>query len=263
MIDKLLQDIIQNEVKDNEVAVLLSGGIDSLSIAFSAHRLGKKVHAYTFHLEDEPSYDSKTAINVSKKFNWDIIVIEVPKNNLINDWFILLRKYNCKKKTQFECTFPFLYIIPKINEKFILSGICADGWYGLSKKAMIHFSQTKTKFDQFRYDYFTQENPAGIMQLGMLCNDYNKTLIHPYLWHKTIENFFMKYNHKQLHHKVQKCHVRNAFSNELLKIDKIKPHLNLQLEAKIDKLFEHLLTNKQININNRKRVMDICRDWNK
>ena len=31
--------------------------------------------------------------------------------------------------------------------------------------------------------------------------------------------------------------------------------------AKVDKLFEKLLDNKEINLYNRKRVMDICRDW--
>ena len=35
----------------------LSGGVDSLSVAFAAHRMGKKITAYTFHLEDEPSYE--------------------------------------------------------------------------------------------------------------------------------------------------------------------------------------------------------------
>ena len=42
---------------------------------------------------------------------------------------------------------------------------------------------------------------------------------------------------------------------------KIKGHINYQLCAKVDKLFEKLLDNKTINLYNRKRVMDICRDW--
>ena len=42
---------------------------------------------------------------------------------------------------------------------------------------------------------------------------------------------------------------------------KIKGHINYQLCVKVDKLFEKLLDNKEINLYNRKRVMDICRDW--
>ena len=44
-IDKILEAVVEKEVHDKEVAVLLSGGVDSLSVAFSAHRLGKKIHA--------------------------------------------------------------------------------------------------------------------------------------------------------------------------------------------------------------------------
>ena len=86
------------EVPDNEVAVLLSGGVDSLSVAFTAHRLGKKVHAYTFHLKDNPTYDSDKAQEASKIFGWKIDVIEVPVHNLEKDFFTLLNKYHCKKK---------------------------------------------------------------------------------------------------------------------------------------------------------------------
>ena len=36
---------------------------------------------------------------------------------------------------------------------------------------------------------------------------------------------------------------------------------NLQLCSNVDKLFETLLDNQEINYKKRKRVMDICRDW--
>ena len=34
-IDKILKGVVEKEVPDKEVAVLLSGGVDSLSLAFS------------------------------------------------------------------------------------------------------------------------------------------------------------------------------------------------------------------------------------
>ena len=49
MIDNLLRDVVKQQVHDNEVAVLLSGGVDSLSVGFAAEDvLGKKgyVHSY-------------------------------------------------------------------------------------------------------------------------------------------------------------------------------------------------------------------------
>ena len=72
-------------MQSNEVALLLSGGVDSISLGMSAQRLGKKVSAYTFHLEGEPSYDSSTAQDVAKTLGWNIDVTIVPKTNLKED----------------------------------------------------------------------------------------------------------------------------------------------------------------------------------
>lgn len=260
-IDKILEDYIEKNIPENEVAVLLSGGADSLSLAFASHKLGKKVHAYNFHLEGNVSYDTRKANIASGTFGWEITNIIVPRKNLIEDFKTLYKEYNCIKKTHYECTFPFLYIFPKIKEKYILSGVAADGWYGVSKKAMIHYREPKELFDKFRNDYFSISNPAGVVQQQMLSQKYNKVLIHPYLWVNEIKNFFMSYSHKELHNGVQKSHIRSAYKDYFNKIGKVKGHLNLQLVSDIDKLFETLMDIKEINFNNRKRVMDICRDW--
>ena len=61
MIDKLIIEQIEQQTADKNVAVLLSGGVDSLSVAFAAQRMGKKITAYTFHLQDQPSYDATKA----------------------------------------------------------------------------------------------------------------------------------------------------------------------------------------------------------
>ena len=262
MIDKILSEIIETEVQSNEVALCLSGGVDSISLGITAQKLGKKVSAYTFHLEDEPSYDSNTAQHVAETFGWDIDVTVVPKTNIKEDFFTLLRDYDCKKKTQFECTHFGLYLFPRIKEKYVLSGIAADGWYGVSKKARINFIHTKEKFDEFRNNYFGAENPAGILQQKMLAEDHNKVLVHPYLWHDKVKDFFMQYDWKELHHnKTEKYHVRTCYENEFAKLNKIKTHLNLQLESKTDILFESLLNDNEVNFKRRKRTMDICRDW--
>ena len=58
MIKKLLEDHIKNNVPDSEVAVLLSGGVDSLSVALAAHHAGKKVHAYSFYITPFKYYEN-------------------------------------------------------------------------------------------------------------------------------------------------------------------------------------------------------------
>lgn len=65
MIDKILTNEVNNSVPEKKVAVLLSGGVDSISVAFAAERLGKKITAYSFRLEDEPSYDYNKAKDIA------------------------------------------------------------------------------------------------------------------------------------------------------------------------------------------------------
>ena len=181
MIDNLIIEQIEQQTIDKNVAVLLSGGVDSLSVAFAAHRMGKKVTAYTFHLQDQPSYDATKAAEVAKLMGWDCNIIVVPTHNLQNDFQRLVKEVRCKKKTHFECCFPFLYVYPEIQEDVVLSGWAADGYYGISKKAMIHYGpgKSKEKFDEFRDNYFDINNQAGYLWHELIARNNKKQLITP------------------------------------------------------------------------------------
>ena len=256
MIDKILTNEVDDSVPDKEVAVLLSGGVDSISVAFAAERLGKRITAYSFRLENEPSYDYNKAKDIAQIRNWRFVGITIPKNRLIEDFHNLVR-LGCKKKTQFECTFPFLYIYPQIKENYVLSGWAADGYYGLSKKAMIHYKGDN--FDEFRDNYFKEENQAGYIWHNKVAEMNNKKLITPYLT-TAVKEFFYRHNHEQLNKPCQKHHVRNGFY-EFNEIDKVENHLNLQIGSGVNKLFGTLLNNKEINFKNRSRMLDVYRDW--
>jgi asparagine synthetase B (glutamine-hydrolysing) len=260
MIDKLLINSLDIESKDKNVAVLLSGGVDSLSVAFAANRLNKNITAYTFHLKNQLSYDAEKAIEVSSIFNWPIKVIEIPTDNLEKDFSTLTNEIKCIKKTHYECCFPFLYIYPQIKEREVLSGWAADGYYGISKKAILHYTKgkPKSKFDEFRDIYFSDNNRAGYIWHKRIADKYNKQFITPYL-NNSIKEFFYNKDWYDLNAPFQKHHVVTAF-DEFKKFT-FKKHINLQLGSGVDKLFESLLSNRKINFKNRKRIMDICRDW--
>ena len=70
----------------------------------------------------------------------------------------------------------------------------------------------------------------------------------------------MSKSYEELNKPTQKYFIKKDFT-ELKKFGTIKPHQNLHLNAGIDKLFETLLNNSEINFNNRNRMMDVCRDW--
>jgi len=260
MIDKLLVNELDKTSSDKEVAILLSGGVDSLSILFAARRLNKSITAYTFHLDNQPTYDSNKAVEVCNMFDVKCKVIEIPTGNLEVDFIRLAKTIGCKKKTHFECCFPFLYVYPEIKETEVLSGWAADGYYGISKKAILHYTKgkSKSKFDEFRDIYFSENNRAGYLWHNRVAELNNKKFITPYL-SDSVKKFFYDKDWYELNQPFQKHHVVNAFKE--FKQFKFKKHINLQLGSNVDKLFETLIENKNINVKNRKRVMDICRDW--
>ena len=260
MISSILEASIRREVKEKNVALLLSGGVDSMSLGFAASRVGKHVVAYSFKTDQHDSYDYEKAQQVSETMGWDFVGVVVNTEDLKKDFYKLL-DLGCVKKTQFECTYPFLHLYPEIVEHSVLSGIAADGWYGLSKKAKMNFIKTKESFDGFRREYFNAENPAGVLNLLSLSSIYNKKLVHPYLWDKKVEHYFMEYDWNELNKPEQKRHVREAFKEEFEMVGHVNQHTNLQLDSKINILFESLLDDLEINFKDRSRVMDVCRDW--
>jgi len=257
-IDEIIVDYIDRETDEDHVAVLLSAGTDSITCGLAAQRLGKKVTGYSMYVNGKQTTDSLGARDVAEHFGWDFVPVDVPVDNIEEDFFTLINKYHCKKKTQVECTFPFLYVYPKIKEKVVLSGVAADGWYGVSKRANIHFKHTKELFDQFRNDYFGAENPAGIRQQEYLAQAYRMKILAPYL-NSDVAAWMMLHDHDFFNKPYQKAPIHEAFHE--IKGIKRRKHENLQLIAGIPEYFEKLLDNPDINLYNRQRTMDLVRDW--
>ena len=258
-IRQILIDEIDRTLPDKECAVLLSGGVDSLSVSFAANELGKTITGYSFYLSGSPSYDYLTADRACDIMGWNFVGIEVPIDDLIADFHRLV-ELGCEKKTHYECVFPFLYVYPAIKEQYVLSGWGADGYYGLSKKAQINYKHTKEKFDEFRKDYFLPENCAGYKWHKIVVDKHNKHFITPYLC-QGVSDFFFSFDWYEVNRPTEKHHIRSAFAEEFARLDKIKNHANLQLVAGIPTLFETLLSNEDINFRKRTRMMDVYKDW--
>ena len=274
MIKKLLENHVKLNVPDESVALLLSGGVDSITAGLSAHNVGKQVHAYSFFLDGDVSYDFLRATEVAHKMGWKFTPVVVPKTNLVKDWYKLV-ELHCRKKTHFECVFPFLYMYPEMKEKYVITAWGADGYFGPSKKAMMRYSSYKAKkryvkyckehnqkrlnWNEFRVDYL-DGNCAGLKEHTRLATSYKKIHITPYL-DKKVRNELMSKSWIELNTPEQKYYVRKDFT-ELKKFGIIKKHINLHLGSGVDKLFETLLNNSEINFNNRKRIIDVCKDWN-
>ena len=260
-IKTVLESIVTDKCKDSEVALHLSGGVDSCCLGFCAEEIGKKVTSYCFRIKDKPNPDSISAEHISKEMGWDFNLIELPDDieTLISDVKLLASQYDCEKKTQFECTWPFIYIYPEIKEKYILSGLGADSHYGLSRSSHTKYKSrlSKKNFDIYRYDYFAQENPGGYLQQLQLSEQYNKKFVVPFI-EKEVFDHFIQFDWYEINKPYEKHMIIEQYKNQFSKMN-VRKHANLQLISGVSDHFEKLFET-ELNHKKRVRVMDILRD---
>ena len=93
--------------------ILLSGGPDSTLVGLVADDLSKNITALSFHLENQITWDFKTAEKTSSLMGWSFHEVVVPTDNPKSDFLDLIRVHNCRKKTELEVLFPFIHLIKK------------------------------------------------------------------------------------------------------------------------------------------------------
>jgi asparagine synthetase B (glutamine-hydrolysing) len=254
----LLIAAVVRDATDPDVALLLSGGVDSLSVGFAAARAGKRIHAYSFQLDERPSEDSLAAERAAKRFDWGFTLVKVPTANVRADFLQLAERWGCRKKTQFECAWPFLYVFPVITQRCVLTGLTADNHYGLTKECMIHYKDDKQLFDRYRWDCFNEPNPDGLRQFEALAAAHGMVLAVPYM-DPAIQTYMRRFTWAELNRPREKYATLRAFRDEFQAFG-VRKHANLQLVAGIPAVFEKLLADPSINTRGRARVMDMCRD---
>lgn len=261
---KNLKDVLVEVVSEqlpsntNNVALLLSGGVDSLTVGLTLHHLGVNINAYTFRIDNVETKDTLTAAETARIFGWNWQAVDINTKNLEEDFLTLANTWGCKKKTEFECTWPFIHLFPQVKESVLLTGTTADTLYGSSKKVKLNYSQPKEVFDEFRRESLKKYNIEGYRQLQALAQHYNKQIILPYR-HPEVEKFFMEKSWDELNRPRMKMTARTAFSDGFAQVTRINSR-NLQLAAGIPEIFERLLTSP-LNVNKRRRVMDLCKDY--
>jgi len=256
---RLLVESVE-EVEEDTVGLFLSAGLDSTSLGLAANDAGKRVVALTFSIKGIPSTDAKFAAETARRFGWEFVPFVVVPENLEADLPVLRDVHGCVSKTNFECSWPFLRMMRSRFPfpKSILSGVAADGHFGLSKRAMIHSRYPKEVFDDFRREYFGRENPAGYRNLRSIVETYGSRVVAPYL-DVLVFRLLIRFGWDELNSPRQKEITRRAFEKELANV-RTRRHENLQLVAGVDRIFESLL-GSSLNYRGRRRTLDVLRDF--
>ena len=228
-----IRTVLQEIIKPlpNKICVATSGGIDSSSVVMSALDVGKKVSIYSFSFWNKFSSDFRAAQKLSDEFDLRFVPVFLPteRDKIVETVKHLIKKVGCKKKTAIECLFPFYFLVKQmklLQDETLVTGVAADGHFGLSKKAMIHYSKDDQKFKKFRQDYFSNLESAGTKKLIKLCELNKIQLCNPY-FEPSVFSLWIDKNWEELNKPRQKEVIRMHYPE--LDCLKIKPHTNLQL----------------------------------
>lgn len=240
-------------IPDENVAVLLSAGIDSASCLFALLEVGKKPVAYSFVLDGRMSTDYLLAYRNAKQCGIPFIPVLLPKEiKTLQHDVLKLNSLGARSKTDYECSWPMLYAYDAIKEPSIISGLGADGHFCLSKKGMMHW---RNHIDEFRRGLYSNERYAQIFMHKRLSSMYNKYHCIPYLC-DDMKAEFIGTTWDEVNKPRQKQPILDAFPERFVHMQ-IKRHTNFQLGDSGIATHFHSLLNTEWNINEFKSVKGI------
>ena len=247
-----------NKYKGENIALLFSGGMDSLSLLLSCLDVGIKPKLYSFKIEGIESDDIIASRKIAKIYNLELVEVELKQNIdiLISDIKYIIKKYNVKKKTQIQCIQPFLYLVKEIKEDIVLTGLCADDILGTTRKIQVEGSKNDDKFYQMRLDKHNDLKSSSYCYIKMIFEENNKKLIAPYKDNDELTSFLLSKTFSEIHKPKIKQITYNFYSNEIEKNKLYRKNSSLQINSALNQWHDKLLET-ELNVNNWKSVVGI------
>ena len=254
-----LLDSISEAIPASEknIAVYLSGGIDSLSCVFALLELGKNVTTYSFTLEGSVSTDAIYAAGNSRLFNVPHKRFELSTNqeSLKKD-IRALAAHGAITKTDYECFWPFLKTLPLIPEKHIVTGHAADAFFGRTKKAQIHY---KNRLQLYVDTCMDKPGYCQVPLFNAVTKATGQLVLMPY-FSKQMRDTFRDSTYEQVNIRGKIKYPIQASYPKSFATTSIRQHTNLQMgDSGIQPLFASLLKSDW-NTRNLKSVVGIFND---
>ena len=252
IIDELrsvLENEVSNQFNKEKVCLLLSGGMDSTTLGLVSHHIGKQIVSVSFELEGEPNLDCIRSENTSKQMGWEFHKVIVPRDDYENWFFKLIFEHRCKKKTELEVLYPFIFLLEKVKELGFKKVLCGNG---------NPIPDGRNDSIQGRRDWVgymkSLSNEDLITDGTQKCIDYGRSigvdLVLP-LSHPSVRETLTKVTYDQLHHPFQKTPFKRLYENDVHKIGLMEvKNLSLQKGNGFQELYSSILKNPQINIPN-------------
>lgn len=228
------------ELKSGDVALLLSGGVDSSTCLYSLLDCNIRPSIYSFKLKTRKSVDFDMAFSTSKSLGLTFtpIVIDDLLMDVEKDVRNIISRFNTKKKTAIQVLHPFIYTVGVIKEGNVVSGICADTLQGNSKEFAMSYSRSKEEYMSKRLDSVLDMNDSSYASLKRLFDESGKRLIAPYKECKQLVDYFLAKDYEETM-KPQKKFPRSLYPE--IKSGNV---MNLQIGSGIRELHDKVLLDK-------------------
>jgi len=192
---RLLCEAVSKCSRDRNCSILLSGGIDSTTVAIAAQEAGKALHAVTYELKGFRSKDRERAEVIARYLDIPLDVVTVPVGQLARDFKRLAIQFRCSTKVQFEVGYALLYVLKECKNREILTGFNADDHYANSREPVllqarlkrngVSAEERKRVFDEYRAKSFDAVlNPDSSDSWPFAkraASHFGKELLDPYL----------------------------------------------------------------------------------
>ena len=234
---ELLSYEVERDLPQEPVALLFSGGTDSLTVLWTLLDLGAWVTCYTFRLSYFESVDARVSAKVCKHYGLPQVIVtedDRPKREQLQDVIRIIKSY---RKTHVEVMYGYYFLMQAVKEKRVFSGIQADTLYGSNKNAAIRCGkQDAAFFADYRRNLLQTDNQEGLAQARLVARHFDKDFYAPYSA-QPIRDFFFQYSWKQLNSPKQKMPAIFAFNDRFAELPIYRRDDNMQCGSH---LREHL-----------------------
>ena len=266
-VKETLKSLISKSFPEEEVCLLLSGGPDSTLVGLVADDLRKNITALSFHLENQITWDFKTAEKTSSLMGWSFHEVVVPTDNPKSDFLDLIRIHKCRKKTELEVLFPFIHLIKKAKElgfTKILTGFSSPLPDGRPETIKIRNDKDEYWREVLEHDYDSSATK--------LCCEYSLSQgisIEQPLNHKSIKSIFVGKSWEEIHNPVWKSPWKIPYKEqfETLGLLNLGNTPGLQTGGNIEGYFAPLVSDPIINFrgyisgNTTQKLSQLVRLW--
>ena len=265
MIDDLLQQEIQANMRDQSAGVLYFNDLDSFSLGCAAGRLGKQVILHVFTLNGAPSRYVESSRETARVMRWQVEVHDINTSIFFEQIRELLSSLNLHRKKDVAMFYVASELMQKIGEDITLCSFGLDTLFGLTSSfKRIHRSNAQAFFS-LRQTFLERSGmPENCVALQP---NASTKLFAPYAQSQVVIKNLLARNWRELNvndsdSRVQlKIAIRREFDREIACIGRIDTHSRAFKSSGLDLLINEIPKNRSINFQMRRSLVEILVDW--